>query len=96
MVMEVWYAALPEKDDRMYVDFPRDIDVSDPVDAWSAALAAAEDLHDEHDGWEASWPVTIILFVSETGPEAARFLVDREARPVFTAARLAAAPKSEG
>ena len=47
---------------------------------------AAEDYHDNHDGWESSsWPVEITLYETQDGPALGVFEVDREAQPVFMA-----------
>jgi hypothetical protein len=46
---------------------------------------AAHDYHSNHDGWEARWPLTLALFADEAGPELARFTVERDVEPVFTA-----------
>lgn len=51
------------------------------------ARECAQDYWDNHDGWEASWPLTFVLHDGEGGPELGRFFVDMEARPSFTAAR---------
>lgn len=47
------------------------------------AEEAAEDYHQRHDGWEASWPITIVL-VDDEGVES-RWSVDRGMSPVFRA-----------
>lgn len=44
---------------------------------------AAKDYHSEHDGWEASWPVTISIF-DEAGVHLGDVEVEREYDPVFT------------
>jgi hypothetical protein len=49
------------------------------------AQECAEDYHNAHDGWEATWPVTIALYID--GDPAGLFEVDREAEPVFIARR---------
>lgn len=49
---------------------------------------AAEDYHGNHDGWEATWPVVIHVYETEDGPEVARYEVERESEPVFTASPL--------
>lgn len=51
------------------------------------AEEAAKNYFEEHDGWEASWPLTISLHIEEGGPEVARFVVELEAEPVFTASQ---------
>lgn len=48
-----------------------------------AATEAAEDYHDGHDGWEAKWPRTFVLY-REDGSEIGRAVVEREAVPSFT------------
>ncbi len=44
---------------------------------------AAEDYHGEHDGWEATWPIKLVLYSGSK--ELGRFEVDREAVPQFHA-----------
>lgn len=48
------------------------------------AQLAAEDYHDEHDGWEDSWPVTLTIWLTDRTP-IGKFKVDREYEPVFCA-----------
>jgi hypothetical protein len=50
---------------------------------------AAENYHDAHDGWEASWPLEIVVV------GIGRFSVDREAVPQFRA-RTIASPSTTG
>lgn len=56
------------------------------LDADMKAEEAAEDYHDNHDGWEANWPLTIKIADSES--HLGTFEVDREARPYFSAREL--------
>lgn len=49
------------------------------------AVDAAEDYHSNHDGWEATWPLEIVLYESENGVAVARFEVERETVPQFHA-----------
>jgi hypothetical protein len=49
------------------------------------AEEAAADFHSEHDGWEGNWPRTITLYDGKEGPELARFTVEREYEPSFSA-----------
>lgn len=51
------------------------------------AEVAAADFHSERDGWEGVWPRTITLYDGKTGPELARFTVEREYEPTFSAER---------
>jgi hypothetical protein len=60
-------------------------DLTDKYDRESLVKEAAHDYHREHDGWEAAWPLEIGIAASEDGPELARFRVDRDVEPVFTA-----------
>ncbi len=53
------------------------------------AEKCADDYHSNHDGWESSWPLTIAIRETEDGPTIARFSVDRETVPQFTAKQLA-------
>lgn len=52
------------------------------------AVDAAEDYHHNHDGWEAEWPVDIAIYETEEGPMLARFRVERETVPQFSAYEL--------
>lgn len=52
-----------------------------------AAETAASDYHHHHNGWESSWPLTFIIF-DENRNELGRWMVEREARPVFCAERI--------
>lgn len=49
------------------------------------AQDAAEDYHNNHDGWESSWPVDITLF--HDGKEIGKFSVDMETVPAFYATK---------
>lgn len=53
------------------------------------AEECAEDYHYNHDGWEASWPLTICIRTEENGPVVGRFEVDRETVPSFVATQKA-------
>lgn len=55
------------------------------------AEVAAADFHSERDGWEGVWPRTITLYDGKTGPELARFTVEREYEPSFSAELVRAA-----
>ena len=50
------------------------------------AQDCAEDAHNNHDGWDSSWPLTIAVYEIPY-PEGlkGKFEVDREAQPVFYA-----------
>lgn len=50
------------------------------------AKQAADYCHSCRDGWEWSWPKTFVIL--EDGSEVARFLVEREMSPSFSATRL--------
>lgn len=47
------------------------------------AEEAAEDLYNEHDGWEWSWPATVTVF--SDGHCLGRFIVHMEMTPRFSA-----------
>ena len=55
----------------------------DRWDRWTAQ-EAAEDYHNNHDGWEAIWPLTFVI-LDDGGNEKARYSVEREYDPVFYA-----------
>jgi hypothetical protein len=73
--------------------------VSDPEDDleffstweedWPEYVAedAAQDYHQNHDGWEASWPLEITLLHLD-GTLIGKFSVDRDYDPVFSARKL--------
>lgn len=46
------------------------------------AQDAAMDYHNNHDGWESSWPLDFII-LDEEGRELGRFEIDREYDPCF-------------
>lgn len=51
---------------------------------WSCVVTdLADDYHSNHDGWESSWPLQFRIY--EDGVEVARFEVEREYDPRFTA-----------
>jgi hypothetical protein len=51
------------------------------------AEEAAADFHNEHDGWESGWALTITLYDGKEGPAIATFTVEREYEPSFMAQR---------
>lgn len=57
-----------------------------PSDPKDFAEAAAEYCQSCRDGWEWSWPVTFVVL--SDGVEAARFSVEREMVPEFSAAEV--------
>ncbi len=54
------------------------------------ARECAENYHNAHDGWEASWPVDIALYLD--GILIGLFEVEREAEPVFIARKKETPP----
>lgn len=56
-----------------------------PREAQAAAEEAAEDYHNNHDGFEAKWPLTVVFYETEEGPEMSRWLVEMEHVPSFSA-----------
>ena len=56
----------------------------DPENGEFLAQDAAEDYHSNHDGWESSWPIELILLDSE-GVLIGKYIVDRDVAPVFSA-----------
>ena len=59
-------------------------------DAGWIAEEAAADFHSEHDGWESSWPLKLVLWLPD-GTEIGTFTVEREFDPVFSARKQEAA-----
>jgi hypothetical protein len=78
---------------RYEMRLPVRIDLTDPHDLSDLAELAADDFHSNHDGWEASWPITFGIAATEDGPELARFEVDRDVEPVFSATAVAGVPE---
>jgi len=58
----------------------------------SVAELCAEDYHCNHDGFESSWPVKIILVSRDDKPQAT-FAVDRFTEPSFSASRVKQVPQ---
>lgn len=57
-----------------------------PTETDWLAETAAEDLWNNHDGWEATWPQTIHIFYK--GKSLGKFLVNMEAAPGFYATEI--------
>lgn len=53
----------------------------------SAAQDMAKDFHQNHDGWEYSWPLNLSIFRTD-GSLVGTFEVDREMEPVFSARKI--------
>lgn len=66
--------------------FEVEVDTTWINDSEWMAQEAADDYHSNHDGWEASWPLEIVVVLSNG--EHVTCSVDREAVPQFTARRL--------
>ena len=86
MTTTLYYS--PHGDDtyhRHEVTVDGDYDLSD--DTWNDSLAeqCAKDWHSNCDGWEGVWPRVFALYRDTTGPAFARFQVDREYEPSFSA-----------
>ena len=58
----------------------------DDDDAEDVAATAAENFHDQHDGWESSWPITFEI-LDEADISLGSFQVDRELVPHFFVSR---------
>jgi len=83
----VWYR-VPECCEESFYDMPIDEGwdfETDEQDQESVTEMCADDYHSNHDGWENTWPLVISLHATEGGKELARFSVERENEPVFTA-----------
>ena len=50
------------------------------------AQDAAEEYHNDHDGWESSWPCDFTIW-NESGKNLGTFTVEREFDPTFSANR---------
>lgn len=55
-------------------------------DLEDVAAECGEDYHDNHDGWESSWPLTVYLYDGDGSPKGA-FEVFREDRYAFYASQ---------
>ena len=86
----VWYRCLADGEESFY-EFET---TEDDFDRFTAQ-EVAQDYYDNHDGWEASWPLEFSLHETEGGAELARFVVEMEAEPVFYAAAIAKAEEDE-
>jgi hypothetical protein len=83
----VWYTVIDHDPDyRFRAELKWSCDFETPWEISMAAEDCADDYHSRHDGWESSWPLVFALYREEDGPELARFDIDREAVPQFTAA----------
>jgi hypothetical protein len=60
-------------------------DVTDDFECALIVTDCAEDYFHQHDGWEASWPRTFLIYATEDGPPVARLHVHCESVPQFTA-----------
>ncbi len=86
MPTTLYYSAYDyDSEHRTSVTLIYDYDLND--DSWNDSIAeqCADDWHDNHDGWEASWPRVFALYRDKTSPAFARFEVCREYEPIFTA-----------
>lgn len=73
-------------------DYPKNLD-----DRWDRYTAQdlAQDYHNEHDGWESSWPLTFVL-LDDDGTKKARYSIEREVEPVFYAAAIPPSGSTSG
>ena len=59
------------------------------------ANECADDYHNNHDGWESTWPLRFFLRETEDGPIVAVFDVDREVVPQFSAMKVPITPQED-
>lgn len=78
-----WFYSCPDEGDMWPLLSCYGIDDLDMV-----AEDAADDYHSNHDGWEAAWPKVFAIHETEDGPELARFEVQRDFAPTFSAALI--------
>ena len=85
--MNVPYYYIVEDHDERLEDATRFVSSWDSTNkdqcGWIAEDAAQHEF-DYCDGWEATWPLTFAIYDEGKQP-LGRFLVEQEARPVFTA-----------
>jgi hypothetical protein len=58
------------------------------------AKAAAENYHNKHGGWEAAWPIELVI-VGCDGSVIGTYVVDRETVPQFRATEIKATEKKD-
>lgn len=64
-------------------------------ESWSLiADELAEDYNDNHDGWEAAWPLELRIY--SDNKEVARFSVEKEMVPSFSAWEITPSDKEGG
>ena len=80
MTNRITYYVLDDGDEDCTIPAPFDHHLAPTQDD---AAECAEDWYKHHDGWEAEWPVTVVLLVE--GTEHSRWVVEREEVPVFVA-----------
>lgn len=66
------------------------LDLADARDRRVAAELCADDYHSNHDGWESRWPLKLEILVGEGGDVLARFEIERESVPSFSASEIEA------
>lgn len=66
-----------------------EVEVKDYEESWLefAAAHVAEDFENNHDGWEAGWPVEFDIY-KEDNTLLGRFRVEREYSPYFLAKKI--------
>lgn len=80
----------PRGDDtghRHQANLDGDYDIEDEYNCEVAAELCAKHWHDERDGLEGEWPRVFSLYRDKTGPAFARFEVQREYEPQFSAVK---------
>lgn len=74
-----------EQDDSTAFELPNSEDYD--LDDFTAGQCA-EDYHDQHDGWECTWPIQILLAEKEDSAVWKLFLVEREYSAEFYAREI--------
>ena len=83
--MKTYYSV----NDSQYVqEFESECDwnIQSEIDQEMMAAECAADHHENHDGWESSWPLVISLHDPATKQVIVRLSVEREFDPTFSAA----------
>jgi hypothetical protein len=82
----IYYSVLEWCDSRYKLPGRHVLD--DKIDAACVADLAAENFFHFHDGWDSCWPLTFILYHTETGPEFGRYSIALDFQPYFHATHL--------
>lgn len=83
-IMKIYYTTSCDHEEFYFFESMWDLDENNSF----MASEAAEDFWDNHDGYEVSWPLTIMLHKNEGGPEIGKYSIMRETVPEFHAIKI--------